>query len=585
MADQFLKGLPLWGGMVKATQPLHLYDPATDLDYKFFSDQLPTGLSDPLRYNANRLRGASKIVDYLQRLSFVPAWVVCRDELAPESLVVGTRCLVHNPATAAELGQGLSRPAAVFVLAENAASGTELAYWNAGGSPLDVAGADKVLCDWVAESSIEAQLAQFETFDPSPTNSAGAPRSYPQGRTVKAPVSGSLRLFEAIVEVVPAGLPLLIPAPTGLPGDANWREISPPGSLSEQYFAISVAAARYAVDEDNVRAVRYRILRPPGSGDVELFGLPGSADGGPSSFSPNGWWEQSPGAWVWASYNLSTDMATVFSSGSAVNLVQNLSSPNAGDVVSTAGVATALAAKQDLTGYHGIRTGGPTVIVGTGSRSTTISTGLLYRPGDAVRLDSVSGNGYWVAGTVTSYDSSTGALVFTATSFNGTGSISGAAKVAPFVPASTTQLAEGSNLYFTVARVLATVLTGFAAATGTVAATDTVLQALQKLAWFANNLLSTAQMVSGIWNFQNGLKLANGTTITASYDVYDVSPAKRAAVVAANNKAVVETDAAFFGKKFVDEVSVPGSITRYCCEVSVQADASTVWKWFRSVIQ
>ncbi len=51
-----------------------------------------------------------------------------------------------------------------------------------------------------------------------------------------------------------------------------------------------------------------------------------------------------------------------------------------------------------------------------------------------------------------------------------------------FSAKSTTNLTEGTNLYFTTARVLATALTGFAASTNTaIAATDTVLQGLQKL--------------------------------------------------------------------------------------------------------
>ena len=46
----------------------------------------------------------------------------------------------------------------------------------------------------------------------------------------------------------------------------------------------------------------------------------------------------------------------------------------------------------------------------------------------------------------------------------------------------TDDVAEGSELYFTQARVLASVLTGYAAAAGTVSATATVLSALQKIA-------------------------------------------------------------------------------------------------------
>ena len=51
-----------------------------------------------------------------------------------------------------------------------------------------------------------------------------------------------------------------------------------------------------------------------------------------------------------------------------------------------------------------------------------------------------------------------------------------------FAAKSTSNLAEGSNLYFTQARVLATVLTGYVAGSDTALAdTDTVLQAFQKL--------------------------------------------------------------------------------------------------------
>lgn len=47
--------------------------------------------------------------------------------------------------------------------------------------------------------------------------------------------------------------------------------------------------------------------------------------------------------------------------------------------------------------------------------------------------------------------------------------------------ATTSDIPEGSNLYFTAARVLATVLTGFAASAGTVSASDTILQAFNKV--------------------------------------------------------------------------------------------------------
>ena len=45
----------------------------------------------------------------------------------------------------------------------------------------------------------------------------------------------------------------------------------------------------------------------------------------------------------------------------------------------------------------------------------------------------------------------------------------------------TTNLAEGTNLYFTDARAIAAPLTGYVSGAGTVAATDSILQAIQKL--------------------------------------------------------------------------------------------------------
>ena len=57
-----------------------------------------------------------------------------------------------------------------------------------------------------------------------------------------------------------------------------------------------------------------------------------------------------------------------------------------------------------------------------------------------------------------------------------------AASIASNALTDTDGLTEGStNLYFTEARVLASVLAGYAAGAGTVAATDTVIQAIQKL--------------------------------------------------------------------------------------------------------
>ena len=49
------------------------------------------------------------------------------------------------------------------------------------------------------------------------------------------------------------------------------------------------------------------------------------------------------------------------------------------------------------------------------------------------------------------------------------------------VTISTTDIGEGTNLYYTDARVIAAALTGYTASSGTVAATDSILQAIQKV--------------------------------------------------------------------------------------------------------
>ena len=71
-------------------------------------------------------------------------------------------------------------------------------------------------------------------------------------------------------------------------------------------------------------------------------------------------------------------------------------------------------------------------------------------------------------------------------------------------PADTDALAEGStNLYFTEARAIGSVITGFVSGSGTVAATDTILEAIQKLDGniAAATLSSTDDLAEGVTNF------------------------------------------------------------------------------------
>ncbi|RFS16997.1 hypothetical protein [Emticicia sp. C21] len=85
----------------------------------------------------------------------------------------------------------------------------------------------------------------------------------------------------------------------------------------------------------------------------------------------------------------------------------------------------------------------------------------------------------------------------------------------------TTNIAEGTGLYFTTARVLATALTGYAVGTNTtLAATDTILQAFQKLQGQVNNRLILGGNASGVAiiigtndNFDFSLERNNATQI------------------------------------------------------------------------
>ena len=78
---------------------------------------------------------------------------------------------------------------------------------------------------------------------------------------------------------------------------------------------------------------------------------------------------------------------------------------------------------------------------------------------------------------------------------NGTGGFS-------YLSATTTNISEGTNLYYTNARAIASTLTAYTSAAGTISATDTILTAIQKLNGNASNYLPltggtlTGQLVS-----------------------------------------------------------------------------------------
>jgi hypothetical protein len=69
-------------------------------------------------------------------------------------------------------------------------------------------------------------------------------------------------------------------------------------------------------------------------------------------------------------------------------------------------------------------------------------------------------------------------------------------------------------------------------------------------------------------------------------DPYDVDTAKRKQVVDAGVPILVESDEAYYGKEFVDEVYGPDRPAYYKCRPSApaQTGGATLWKWFRSDI-
>jgi len=80
------------------------------------------------------------------------------------------------------------------------------------------------------------------------------------------------------------------------------------------------------------------------------------------------------------------------------------------------------------------------------------------------------------------------------------------------------QITEGAtNLYFTAARAIASVLTGLAAASGTLAATDTILQAFNKVKYFIDNFNSTTRTISATtgWIFSEFTTFTKGIVLSA----------------------------------------------------------------------
>lgn len=122
----------------------------------------------------------------------------------------------------------------------------------------------------------------------------------------------------------------------------------------------------------------------------------------------------------------------------------------------------------------------------------------LLTPTDAV----LSVNG--LTGSVTLSTTNIGEgtnLYYTATRFN-----------TAFSGKSTTDLAEGTNLYYTNARGIASTLTGYTSGAGTISSADTILQAIQKL---DANDATNANLTGVVTSVGNATSIANGAITNA----------------------------------------------------------------------
>jgi hypothetical protein len=100
-----------------------------------------------------------------------------------------------------------------------------------------------------------------------------------------------------------------------------------------------------------------------------------------------------------------------------------------------------------------------------------------------------------------------------------------------------------------------------------------------------NTELGVLDPADANWVFLTG---GSGTPGTGGdvRDPYDVDTAKRKQVVDAGVPILVESDEAYYGKEFVDEVYGPDKPAYYKCRPSAPAQdgSPTLWKWFRSDI-
>ncbi|KAA9333416.1 hypothetical protein F0P96_10630 [Hymenobacter busanensis] len=204
------------------------YNKADDV----FSVDKISGLSEYLASriitSTNKLRGAPKIVDYLEPFAGMPARCITRAQLAADWLTLENVCYVRNTATAAELEDDPNavQPGRFYVL--SASRFGELSVFRNGGGGNDAAPGARARASWVEQNTEAAQGAGIEEYDPN-YNATGTPTGYPAGVTLKYLSEGKLYFVQTL-----QALPVPVPAPTLEDDDPNYVSTPAPSPLQHQ---------------------------------------------------------------------------------------------------------------------------------------------------------------------------------------------------------------------------------------------------------------------------------------------------------------------------------------------------------------
>ena len=180
-----------------------------------------------------------------------------------------------------------------------------------------------------------------------------------------------------------------------------------------------------------------------------------------------------------ATFNASQGLSVVGSISAS-----NLSGTNTGDQTSVSGNAGTVTTNANLTGD--VTSVGNATTLTNAPVIAKVLTGFVSGSGTVTATDSILTAFQKVVGNISSLVTGVSSV------FGRTGAVT-----ATSGDYTTAQVTESGNLYFTNARAIASTLTGYVSGAGTVAATDTILQAIQKLNGNAAALVTGVSSVFG----------------------------------------------------------------------------------------